>query len=95
MATRKTPIAKTMTKRFANEKYRLACAEPYLWMCKANEVRRAADILWQQFIKELSAYTSGIHSLEPFFGELKTKRSNAMQKIIAPNDYQFIEPSDR
>ena len=59
-----------MTKRFANEKYRLACTQPYLWMCKAQEVRRAADILWDQFVREITAFTKGEDTGEPFFGQV-------------------------
>jgi len=45
MSKRKTPISKSMPKHFADERYRLACSEPYLWIRKAREVRRAADSL--------------------------------------------------
>lgn len=67
MSRPKAPIAKDMPKHFANERYRLACAEPYLWMRKAREVRRAADLLWVQFIEEIREFTSGKISPEPFF----------------------------
>ena len=70
MSTHKAPIAKGTQKRFANEKYRLACAEPYLWMCKAREVRRAADLLWHQFVNEVRAFSTGEESPEPFFGDV-------------------------
>jgi hypothetical protein len=70
MTSHKTPIAKNMPKHFANIKYDLACSEPYLWMRKAQEVRRAADVLWSQFTIELKAFSNGEDSEEPFFGDV-------------------------
>lgn len=71
MSTRKASIAKEMPKHFANEKYRLACAEPYLWMCKAREVRRAADLLWRQSVDEIHEFATGGKIFpEPFFCEV-------------------------
>ena len=70
MSKRKTPISKSMPKHFADERYRLACAEPYLWIRKAREVRRAADHLWAQFEEDLRAFSDGQDSLEPFSGDV-------------------------
>ena len=69
MPTQKRPIAKVTTKRLANEQYRLACKEPYLWMQKAGEVRRAADVLWGIFELELTSHSTGKYSHGPFFGD--------------------------
>jgi hypothetical protein len=69
MSRRKTPIAKELTKRFANAKYREACEEPFPWLVKAREMRRAADLVWDQFSSELSAFSKGAEdSGEPFTG---------------------------
>ena len=70
MSKRKTSIAKDMPKHFANKKYRLACEDPYLWIRKAREVRRAADLIWAQFHKELKEFTAGVDSDEPFTGDV-------------------------
>ena len=68
MVSKKRPIAKQMPKRFANEKYGLACSQPYLWMLKAQEIRRAADVLWKQFVDEITAFSNGNDSPAPSFG---------------------------
>ena len=70
MTSRMTPIAKHMPKHFANKKYELACSEPYLWMRKAQKVRRAADILWKQFRDEVVAFSKGEDPQGPFFGDV-------------------------
>jgi len=70
MSKRKTQISKGMPKHFADERYRLACAEPYLWIRKAREVRRAADHIWAQFEEDLRAFSSGQDSPEPFSGDV-------------------------
>lgn len=59
-----------MPKRFANEQYRLACTEPYLWLRKARELRRTADLVWEQFVAEINAFTQGQDSPEPFTGDV-------------------------
>lgn len=70
MDDKKTPIAKGVTKHFANEKYRLACEEPYLWMQKAQEVRRSADILWNSFVEEVTEFSQGNNNIEHFTGNV-------------------------
>ncbi len=71
MRKRKTPIAKDLSKKFANQIYDAACAEPYLWLEKAREMRRAADLIWDQFHKEIVDYTlGGEYTGEPFTGDV-------------------------
>lgn len=71
MSRRKTPVSKAMPKSFAKERYRSACAEPFLWLVKAREMRRAADLVWTQFMTELMSFTSGEEvTVEPFTGSV-------------------------
>ena len=71
MSKRKTPIDKVLPKNFANEKYRTACNNPFLWLVKAREVRRAANLVWDQFQSELVGYAcGGEDSNEPFTGSV-------------------------
>lgn len=69
MSIRKAAPANGVTKRFAQETFRLACTDPYLWMEKAKEVRRAAEVLWKCFLDEISKFTKGDTVPEPFFGQ--------------------------
>jgi hypothetical protein len=70
MSIRKTAIAKALPKQFDDEKYRLACEDPYLWIRKAREVKRAANLIWAQFDSELKSHRSGNYSDEPFTGDV-------------------------
>lgn len=71
MSRRKTPIAKELPKGFANDRYRRACVEPFPWLVKAREMRRAADLVWAQFSSELTAFAAGgDESGEPFTGSV-------------------------
>ena len=69
MSRRQSPIARELPKHFAGEKYRRACEEPFPWLVKARELRRAASLIWVQFSSELTAFaTGGEDSGEPFTG---------------------------
>ena len=70
MTTQKTPISKKMPKHFANKKYKMACDEPYLWLAKSQETRRAADILWNQFVSEIQASFDEICDIKPEIGSV-------------------------
>lgn len=49
----------------------MACEQPYLWLVKAKELRRAADVVWSQFIEELKGYNAnGVDTGEPFTGSV-------------------------
>lgn len=68
MSKRKTPISKSLPKHFADEAYHQACSEPFLWLVKAREMRRAADLVWEQFSAELAAFAAGSDNGQPFTG---------------------------
>lgn len=68
MPRKRVPIAKNMPKRFANELYRLGCSEAHLWLVKAAELLKAANLLWQQFLDDLEAFQKGERQEEPFIG---------------------------
>lgn len=57
-----------MPKKFANEIYRLSCSEAYLWLCKAAELTKSANLLWVQFLDDLHAFEEGDKLEEPFIG---------------------------
>jgi hypothetical protein len=59
-----------MPKEFANEIYRLGCSEEYLWLCKATELTKSADLLWAQFLDDLHAFQEGRKLEEPFIGSV-------------------------
>lgn len=71
MSKRKTPIAKDLTKKFANQIYSAACAEPFLWVEKAREMHLAADLLWDNFHTESAKYLNGEeYTYKPFIGSV-------------------------
>ncbi|WP_139198343.1 hypothetical protein [Syntrophus gentianae] len=46
----------------------MSCSEAYLWICKANELIKSADLLWAQFFGDLKAFKEGSIKEEPFIG---------------------------
>jgi hypothetical protein len=72
MSTRKAPISKDLllARKIGDIRYNLACVDPYLWICKAKEVRRAADFLWQQFLSEIQDFSSGKDLKDELFGSV-------------------------
>lgn len=68
MSRKRAPIAKNMPKRFANELHRLGCTEAHLWLTKAGELLKSANLLWQQFLEDLAAFQKGERIEEPFIG---------------------------
>lgn len=57
-----------MPKKFANELYRLGCTEAYLWLVKAAELSKSANLLWVTYLEDLAAFQNGESIEEPFIG---------------------------
>ncbi len=69
MSQRQTPMAKELPKHFAAEKYLQACKQPWPWLVKAREMRRAADLVWTQFSFDLKRFAANEEDNgEPFIG---------------------------
>lgn len=68
MPRKRVPIAKSMPKRFANELHRLGCSEAHLWLVKAAELLKSANLLWLQFLDDSAAFQKGERIEEPFIG---------------------------
>ncbi len=68
MIRKRVAIAQNMPKHFANELYRLGCSEAYLWLLKAAELLKSANLLWQQYLDDLAAFQKGERIEEPFIG---------------------------
>lgn len=57
-----------MPKKFENELYRLGCTEPHLWLVKAVELNKSANLLWGRFLEDLVAFQNSEQLEEPFIG---------------------------
>lgn len=59
-----------MPKHFSHEKYEDACSDPFMWIRKAVELRKAADVVWADFLSTLEAFQKSDDLENPFTGQV-------------------------